>query len=56
MTNTTKTNKNETDESRRDALKKLGTVAYAAPVMMSLLASKKASAVSNDLDNPPSAP
>lgn len=53
MTNTTKTDKTETDEGRRDALKKLGTVAYAAPVMMSLLASKKASAMSNLPPSPP---
>ncbi|MCF6202915.1 MAG: hypothetical protein L3J59_04475 [Methylococcaceae bacterium] len=39
------------DEGRRDALKKLGTYAFAAPVMVSMLASKKASALS-----PPSPP
>lgn len=37
---------NETDEGRREALKKLGTYAFAAPVMMSLVASKKATAFS----------
>ncbi len=34
------------DEGRRDALKKLGTYAFAAPVMVSMLASKKVSAAS----------
>ncbi len=37
------------DEGRRDALKKLGTYAFAAPVMMSLVASKKAAAFSPPL-------
>ena len=34
------------DEGRREALKKLGTYAFAAPVMLSLVASKKAMALS----------
>ncbi|MCK5831523.1 MAG: hypothetical protein KAH20_14605 [Methylococcales bacterium] len=46
-----KSNDKDTNEARRDALKKLGTYAFAAPVMLSLVASKKASALS-----PPPAP
>jgi len=34
------------DEGRREALKKLGKYAYTAPVVMSVLASTKASAAS----------
>ncbi len=41
------------DEGRRDALKKLGTYAFAAPVMVSMLASKKASAMSPVPPPPP---
>ncbi len=37
---------NEADQARRAALKKLGKSAYAAPVVMTLLASRKASALS----------
>ncbi len=42
-----------TDEGRRNALKKLGTYAFAAPVMMSMVASKKATAASG---GPPGLP
>jgi len=38
--------KQEADEERRAALKKLGKYAYAAPLVVSLLASKNASALS----------
>ncbi len=40
-------NEKETDISRRKALQKLGVYAYSAPVILSLLASKKASAASH---------
>jgi len=36
----------ETDTGRRKALKKLGKYAYTAPVVLSLLKSNKASAIS----------
>jgi hypothetical protein len=38
----------EADEGRREALKKLGKYAYTAPVVLSLLKSNKASALSPD--------
>jgi len=38
--------KQEADEERRAALKKLGKYAYTAPLVVSLLASKNASALS----------
>lgn len=50
MNDTKNTEENEIEkdavEGRREALKKLGSYAFAAPVMMSMLASKKASAAS----------
>jgi hypothetical protein len=45
--------KSDTDEGRREALKKLGKYAYTAPVVMSMLTSTKASAASFDTPNPP---
>lgn len=57
MNDTKNTEENEIEkdavEGRREALKKLGSYAFAAPVMMSMLASKKASAISG---GPPPAP
>ena len=47
-----KTSDQEADTGRRDALKKLGKYAYTAPVVLSLLKSNKASALS--LSPPPS--
>ena len=44
--------KQEADEERRAALKKLGKYAYTAPLVVSLLASKNASAISGP-PNPP---
>ena len=38
--------KQKADEERRAALKKLGKYAYTAPLVVSLLASKNASAIS----------
>jgi len=46
MSDKTKIDEKGTDEGRREALKKLGTFAFAAPVMMSMVASKKATASS----------
>ncbi len=46
-------NEKSADEGRREALKKLGTYAFAAPVMMSLVASKKATAASFTPPTPP---
>jgi len=39
-------NEKETDIGRREALQKLGVYAYTAPAILSILASKKASAIS----------
>ncbi len=56
MNDTKSTEENEIEkeavEGRREALKKLGSYAFAAPVMMSVLVSKKASAISK----PPGTP
>ena len=46
-------NKKEADESRREALKKLGKYAYTAPVVMSLLATKNADAQFGSPIQPP---
>jgi hypothetical protein len=58
MSDDTQINENEIDgkidEDRREALRKLGRYSYTAPVMLSLLASKKASAGSFGL--PPAPP
>ena len=43
---TQKTSTQEADTGRREALKKLGKYAYTAPVVLSLLKSNKASAIS----------
>jgi hypothetical protein len=45
---TQKTSTQEADTSRREALKKLGKYAYTAPVVLSLLKSNKALALSPD--------
>jgi hypothetical protein len=48
--------KSDTDEGRREALRKLGKYAYTAPVVMSMLTSTKASAVSFVAPPPPNKP
>ncbi len=45
--------KSNTDNSRREAMKKLGSYAGASAVMLSLVASKKASAISPPPPPPP---